>query len=70
MTTFEFQATLLSNGQIAVPSDVALQIPAGEQIHVVLSWEAPAERDSIHTLGQTLLEKSYASADSVYDSLA
>ena len=70
--TFEFKAAVLSNGQIAVPSDIAGQIPAGKELHVVLTWEAPAETSSYQALGSKLREAtSYASVEeTVYDSLA
>jgi len=70
MTTFEFKATVLSNGQIAVPSDVAAQIPAGREFQVILALEAPLGRDAFRLLGQKRFEESYAPDDSVYDSLA
>ncbi len=70
--TFEFTAALSPNGQIAVPSDVAGQIPAGKELHVLLTWEALADTSSSYrALGRKLEEANYASSeDSVYDSLA
>jgi hypothetical protein len=70
--TFEFKTSVLPNGQLIVPSDIAGQIPAGKELHIVLTWEAPVDSSrSYHALGQKLNEASYASAEeTVYDSLA
>jgi hypothetical protein len=70
--TFEFKAAVSPNGQIAVPSDIAGQIPAGKDLHVVLTLETPADTSSSYqALGRKLREASYASSeDSVYDSFA
>jgi hypothetical protein len=65
MATLEFKATVLSNGLIAVPPEIAAQIPAGEEIGVTLVWD-----DSLHALGRKLIDESCAAENSVYDSLA
>ena len=67
--TIEFKAALLPNGQIALPTDIAGQIPAGQELQVVLAWETPVDAD-FRTLGKKLHEAAYAPEDSVYDSLA
>ena len=69
--TFEFKAAVSPNGQIAVPSDIAGQIPAGTQLHVVLTWEAPADSDELGVGRKMRVSAAHAGAeDSVYDSLA
>jgi hypothetical protein len=69
--TFEFRTTVLPNGQIAVPSEIAGQIPAGTQLHVVLECEAAAAAaSSYHALGAKLRETAYAPEETAYDSLA
>jgi hypothetical protein len=67
--TFEFKAAVLPNGQIALPTEIAGQIPAGKELQVVLAWETPVDAD-FQALGKKLHEAAYASEDSVYDSLA
>ena len=67
--TFEFKTVVLPNGQIAVPSEIAAQIPAGTQLQVVLNCEATAAVDSYRALGAKLREAAYAE-ETVYDSLA
>jgi hypothetical protein len=70
--TFEFKAVVSPSGQITLPTNVAGQIPAGKELHIVLTWEAPVDNRSYRALGQKLNEaSSYASVEeTVYDSLA
>ena len=68
--TFEFKSTVLPNGQIAVPSEIAAQLPAGTQLRVVFTCEPAAAADSYRALSTKLSEASYAPEETVYDSLA
>ena len=43
MKTADFRGELTPNGQIAVPPEIASQVPAGEPIHVVLQWGLSAD---------------------------
>ena len=38
MKAADFRGELTPNGQIAVPPEIASQVPPGEQIQVVLQW--------------------------------
>jgi hypothetical protein len=38
MKTADFRGELAPNGQIAVPPEIASQVPPGAQIQVVLQW--------------------------------
>jgi hypothetical protein len=67
--TCEFKAVVLANGQIAVPSEIAGQIPAGTELQVALAWETATDADSYRALASKLREASYAE-ETVYDSLA
>jgi hypothetical protein len=69
--TLEFKAAVTATGQITLPADIAGQIPAGKELHVVLTWQAAVDSDALR-LARTLQEKSLAASveDSVYDSLA
>jgi hypothetical protein len=68
--TFEFKAEVQPNGLIALPSDIAGQIPAGRELHVILTLETPVDSDAFR-LARKLHEQSFsATEDSVYDSLA
>lgn len=71
--TFEFQAVVSQNGQLTLPADIAGQIPAGKELHVLITWESPMDPESSYrALGRKLQEApSYATTDeTVYDSLA
>ncbi len=68
--TFEFKTAVLPNGQIAVPSEIAAQIPAGTQLQVVVTCEVAVAADSYRALSTKLREAAYAPEETVYDSLA
>jgi hypothetical protein len=68
--TFEFKTAVLPNGQIAVPSEIAAQIPAGTPLQVVVTCEVAVAADSYRALGAKLRDVAYASEETVYDSLA
>ena len=34
----EFESTVTANGQIAIPGEIAGQIPLGEPLRVVVQW--------------------------------
>jgi len=44
MKTAGFRGELTSNGQIAVPREIASQVPPGEPIRVLLQWDFPWTR--------------------------
>ncbi len=69
MKAVEFKSTVASNGQISVPAEVAHQIPAGEQLHIVVLWETPTIDDAWGALGRQRFEAAYAPEDSVYEQL-
>jgi hypothetical protein len=68
MKSADFQGELSSNGQIAVPPDIAAQVPPGEQLRVTLQWGTP-EDAAWRRAGQLRFESAYAEEDSVYEQL-
>jgi hypothetical protein len=68
MKSADFQGELTSNGQIAVPPDIAAQVPSGEQLRVTLQWGAP-EGEAWRAAGQRRFESAYSEEDSVYEHL-
>ncbi|MGO4884296.1 MAG: hypothetical protein ACLP59_26265 [Bryobacteraceae bacterium] len=69
MNTADFKAELTPSGQIAVPPEIASQVPHGEQIQVVLRW-GDAEDDSAWRMaGRRQFELAYVSDDSIYELL-
>jgi hypothetical protein len=70
MKAIEFDGSVAPNGQIAVPPEIADQIPAGEPLHVVVQWDGEATEDeSWRGQGRRRFEAAYAPEDSVYDQL-
>ena len=69
MKTVEFEGTVAPNGQIAVPPDVARQIPAGEPVHIVVLWETSHLDADWRDAGRQRFEAAYAPEDSVYEQL-
>ena len=45
MKAVEFESRVTQGGQIALPPDVAREIPAGEPLRIVVMWE-PGDDDS------------------------
>jgi hypothetical protein len=64
----EFETTVAADGQIVVPPELASEIPAGEQIRVVVMWDVsfgPAWRRA----GRQRFEAAYAPEDVIYEQL-
>ena len=69
MRTADFRGELAPNGQIAVPSEIASQVPPGEQILVVLQWGISEDDAAWRAAGRRQFEAAYADDDSVYELL-
>jgi hypothetical protein len=69
MKTADFRGELTPNGQIAVPPEIASQVPRGEQIQVVLQWGASEDETAWRTAGRRQFESAYAADDSIYELL-
>jgi hypothetical protein len=69
MKTAGFKGQLTPNGQIAVPPDVAAQVPPGEQIQVVLQWGISDDDAAWRAAGRRRFEAAYVPDDSIYESL-
>jgi hypothetical protein len=69
MKTADFRGELTPNGQIAVPPDIASQVPPGEQIQVVLQWGISDDDTAWRATGRRRFEAAYAADDSVYETL-
>ncbi len=69
MKAVEFESTVDSGGQIAVPSEIASEIPAGETLRVVVMWE-PSDFDLVwRAAGRRQFEAAYSPDDAVYEQL-
>jgi hypothetical protein len=69
MKTVDFRGELTPDGQIAVPPEIASQLPRGEQIQVVLHWGAPEDDPAWRMAGWLAFESAYADDDSIYELL-
>ena len=69
MKTADFRGELAPNGQIAVPPEIASQVPPGEQIQVVLQWGTSEDDAAWCAAGRRQFEAAYADDDSVYELL-
>jgi len=69
MKTADFTGEITSNGQIAVPPDIASQVPRGERITIVLQWGASEDEAAWRAAGRRRFEAAYAQDDSVYEQL-
>jgi hypothetical protein len=67
--TADFQGEITPNGQIAVPPEIARQVPVGEKIAVVLSWGQLEEDNAWREAARRKFESAYAPEDSVYQQL-
>jgi hypothetical protein len=71
MRTVDFRGELAPNGQIAVPPEIASQVPPGEPIQVVLQWGvSDGDGDAAwRAAGRRRFEAAYDADDSVYELL-
>ena len=69
MKTADFRGKLKPNGQIAVPPEIASQVPPGEQVQVVLQWGSSVDDAAWRAVGRRQFEAAYAADDSVYELL-
>jgi hypothetical protein len=69
MKTADFRGELTPNGQIAVPPEIASQVPPGEPIQVVLQWGISDDGTAWRAAGRRQFEAAYADDDAVYERL-
>jgi hypothetical protein len=69
MNTADFRGELSPNGQIAVPPEIASQVPPGEQVQVVLHWGRTEDDAAWRAAGRRRFEAAYDAEDSVYELL-
>jgi hypothetical protein len=69
MKAVEFEATVTPNGQIAIPAEIARQVPPGESLHVVLQWDGADEDALWPAQGQQQFESAYTPEDAIYEQL-
>jgi len=69
MKTADFRGEINPNGQIAVPREIASQVPPGEKIEVLIRWGTTDDDADWREAGRRRFEAAYGSDDSVYEQL-
>jgi hypothetical protein len=69
MKALEFESTVMPGGQIALPPEIAGQIPAGEPLRIVIMWEPSGEDLAWRLAGRHRFESAYCPEDAVYEQL-
>jgi hypothetical protein len=69
MKTVEFESTFAPGGQIALPPEIADEIPPGQQLRIVVMWEPSGLDLAWRAAGRQRFEAAYSSGDEVYDQL-
>lgn len=69
MKAVEFESTIAPGGQIALPPEIASEIPAGEPVRVVVMWESSNFDGAWRSAGRQRFEAAYSPEDAVYEQL-
>jgi hypothetical protein len=69
MKAVEFEGIVAPGGQIALPPEVASEIPAGEPLRVVVMWEPSNFDVAWRAAGRQRFEAAYSPEDAVYEQL-
>jgi hypothetical protein len=69
MKALAFESTIMPGGQIALPAEIAGQIPAGERLRVVVIGEPSSEDLAWRSTGRQRFESAYRPEDAVYEQL-
>jgi len=67
--TIDFRGELTASGQIAVPPEIASQVPPGEPVQVVLQWGMSEDETAWRAAGRRQFEAAYTADDSIYEQL-
>ena len=69
MKAVEFESTVAPGGQIALPPELASEIPAGEPLRVLVMWEPSNFGLAWRTAGRQRFEAAYSEEDEIYEQL-
>jgi hypothetical protein len=69
MKAVEFESTITPEGQIALPPEVAREIPSGEHLRVVVMWPPSDPDEAWRLAGLRRFEAAYCPEDAVYEQL-
>lgn len=69
MKSVEFDTTLTKDGKILLPAEIAGDIPAGQELRIVVMWESASTDPAWTEAGRRRFEESYCAEDAVYEQL-
>lgn len=69
MRAVEFETTMTQEGQIVLPAEFLGDIPEGQQLRVVVMWEAGSVDPAWRASGRRRFEEAYCAEDAVYEQL-
>jgi len=69
MNAVEFKSTITPAGELAIPREIAGEIPAGEQLRVVVMWQPSGADLAWRSAGRERFDAAYCPEDSVYEKL-
>lgn len=69
MKAVEFEATMSQGGEIALPAELLGEIPAGQQLKVVVMWESGSVDAAWRAAGRLRFEEAYSAGDAIYEQL-
>lgn len=70
MKAVEFESTMTQSGQITLPPEILRDIPAGEQLKIVIMWNPSDIDPSWKAAGLQRFNEAYCPEDAVYEQLA
>jgi hypothetical protein len=69
MKAVEFETMMTQGGEIVLPAEFRGDIPAGQQLKVVVMWEAGSVDSAWRATGRLRFEEAYCAEDVVYEQL-
>jgi hypothetical protein len=69
MKAVEFESTVTAEGRISLPPEVVDEIPAGEQVRVVVMWGPSSDNSFFRAAGLRRFQSAYSPEDDVYEQL-
>jgi hypothetical protein len=69
MNAVQFEAKVNEDGRIMIPAEVVADIPAGQQVRVVVMWDVSGADAAWREAGRRSFEAAYSEEDGVYDEL-
>ena len=69
MKTVEFETKMTPAGEIFLPAEFLGNIPAGQNLKVVVMWESGSVDSAWRASGRLRFEEAYCAEDAVYEQL-